>query len=619
MRPADAALIGTLALLSIVAQGHHFGVGNNAVYIAWMWRLGPRALFLNDWYLNTAALHPHVVYPLIRLNGVLALDWTFFLAHTITRVIFAGGVYLLGWWNFRDRTAAALGVVFSILFPRISLGGHFAQSAIFEAGFLGFALAALTLALFVQSAADRRALVPAGIGVGLTLHFHFFIGATVAVIVALVLLQDIRRGAVRIGQAAGAGTAALVFGAASFYHVFQSWLHQDTVLSASEVAEILMLRHPHHHSPFTWPLRSWLSMGGYTALWWVLMRVFPAPSRRLEMVLIVWTLVTSALFTVFTELIPYGPIAYFQCFRQTVFFTIFCPVYMGRWAAAMATGGAGGAGVRRWTGAAMAAALLVTFRFPAVFLPLAAVGLFWSRPRLRQAAAARTGDLLENFAFSRRPGRAAVWAALGSAVLLWAAAGAGALNPLAVKVFGRPHVLKRIGAGDEALADACGWIRTHTPPGAVFLIPPDIESFRILAERACVVDWKSVPFENRPLWEWFDRFARTADLAEAGARGRRGDSSPPDSASPGLSPASDDYSRRLLDGLAGRRVIVADFGRSGFERLSEDELLSIARRFGAGFILTRRPLRVDSGRSATMIDVYANAGYRIYRLAAEGP
>lgn len=46
---------------------------------------------------------------------------------------------------------------------------------------------------------------------------------------------------------------------------------------------------------------------------------------------------------------------------------------------------------------------------------------------------------------------------------------------------------------------------TGSPPGAVWFVPPDLETFRLLSGRAVIVDYTSIPFEDHALREWFSR------------------------------------------------------------------------------------------------------------------
>ena len=50
-----------------------------------------------------------------------------------------------------------------------------------------------------------------------------------------------------------------------------------------------------------------------------------------------------------------------------------------------------------------------------------------------------------------------------------------------------------------------GWIRTHTPPEAIFIAPPWMADFSLDAERAGVVDFKRNP-HNALIMEWYRRY-----------------------------------------------------------------------------------------------------------------
>ena len=68
----------------------------------------------------------------------------------------------------------------------------------------------------------------------------------------------------------------------------------------------------------------------------------------------------------------------------------------------------------------------------------------------------------------------------------------------------RPHAGYTSGlnaAGDELAA----FVRANTEKEAVFLTPPDFGAFRLAAQRAIVVDWKSMPFQDAGMLEWWRR------------------------------------------------------------------------------------------------------------------
>ncbi|MBA7523297.1 hypothetical protein ES705_15421 [subsurface metagenome] len=47
--------------------------------------------------------------------------------------------------------------------------------------------------------------------------------------------------------------------------------------------------------------------------------------------------------------------------------------------------------------------------------------------------------------------------------------------------------------------------RKHTEEDAIFLTPPVFGGFRLTAERAIIVDWKSMPFQDSGMLEWWNR------------------------------------------------------------------------------------------------------------------
>lgn len=71
--------------------------------------------------------------------------------------------------------------------------------------------------------------------------------------------------------------------------------------------------------------------------------------------------------------------------------------------------------------------------------------------------------------------------------------------------------------GEPGLAALGGWAATDTAREAVFLIPPQVEGFRVRAQRAIVVDFKTVAFSDQAILEW-DRRIQAVCGAPSGTR-----------------------------------------------------------------------------------------------------
>ncbi len=94
------------------------------------------------------------------------------------------------------------------------------------------------------------------------------------------------------------------------------------------------------------------------------------------------------------------------------------------------------------------------------------------------------------------------WASLLIAGLLGLAVWNGPDGPIPVEAMRPAFTWSQVsGPG----ADAARWAGKHSPPGSVWLVPPDMETFRLLARRAIIVDFTSVPLDPAGLQAWRDR------------------------------------------------------------------------------------------------------------------
>jgi hypothetical protein len=131
-------------------------------------------------------------------------------------------------------------------------------------------------------------------------------------------------------------------------------------------------------------------------------------------------------------------------------------------------------------------------------------------------------------------------------------------------------------AAEEPYREVCAWAREHTPTDAVFLVPPNEQLFRYHARRAVVVNFKNVPQLSSEMREWRERLETVLD--------------------------------QPLTALPKRFDLTHGAIAARYDGLSAEYLAGVARRYGARYVVTARPL---PGRVA----VFENTSYHLYDLA----
>jgi len=119
--------------------------------------------------------------------------------------------------------------------------------------------------------------------------------------------------------------------------------------------------------------------------------------------------------------------------------------------------------------------------------------------------------------------------------------------------------LFRMPRDDNDYIKLCQWISANTDRDAVFLVPPDEQSMRLIGRRAIVINYKAVPQLSGELPQWQRRLAQVLDL-------------------PDLRQLPRGYSRTLA-------AI-----RQRYDSLPAEHLIAVAQQYGARYIVTSRPL-----------------------------
>ena len=110
----------------------------------------------------------------------------------------------------------------------------------------------------------------------------------------------------------------------------------------------------------------------------------------------------------------------------------------------------------------------------------------------------------------------------------------------------------------------------RSPINSSFLIPPELEEFRLFGARAIVVDWKSTPLKPNELIAWHQR----------------------------------------VEEVAGRKVGSKDDAVEGYRNQSLSQLSKTARRFGANYVVIDRKHHIPEIRGE--LPLFVSDRYAVY-------
>lgn len=475
-------------------RGYRFGESNHAVYLIDALRRSDPALLQNDWWtqstlqyhfafntLTAALMRLGVVQPAF-LAGYLALAVLLHAAwrRLVLRLGGSDGAYLLSV------------ILYYLLAGGVGLGMyHFLQDSAFLPSNIAN-VAMLWGLYFLITGAPASA----GICLGLAGLFHINHALAGIGLWAGMTLFD-RRGALTRGWIIGT-LVLLALCAVQIIPAIRAVFTRSGKLPLAEFVDLFVrFRHPHHFDPTAWHWGVWLAFVIPVPLAAVAHQAAPATAERrraallfaLFAAMLVFALL-SAGFWFFSE-----TLIHLNLYRFSIYPKLLSSIAVAwlMWDRVPVT-----RRVAWWTLVALtvAAALALGTRPQHHNLHVVFLFLVLSVMALASAAEVR--------------GRPIGWMVMPSLVIF------------VVGLLGVAH--RKTGgimidglSGDESDYRSLGvWARDNTPKDAVFLVPPDEESFRLHARRAIVVNFKGVPQLSGELPQWRDRLLAVLDFKAAG-------------------------------------------------------------------------------------------------------
>jgi hypothetical protein len=493
-----ALLVGLASVALAVELGFNYAVSNQNTYLLEGLRLHDPSLLANDWLVSSCtSFHTPFSYLASWLYGLDPSGHIFAFANVLAVSLFGVAVYFLvrQWSSSRLVLPVFLMLMaFAYAQKTMDLSDSYIVSGIFQPSTLGAIglLGAMVFYLRGAYALSGAVLAVGGIG-----HVDYLVLGILTFGLSHLLLG--RRGLVMRGlkQLTIPALAMLPFlplmldAAFSSNAAFARWIYQD-------------FRAPHHYLPLTF-LEAYLPFVGWHGLalflgWDTFIR---RENRRfLTAYLALLLLITAS--TLLTTVVFIPQVDQFYILRLAPYSVLLAQLVVFDGAGRLALGGAIWPSRRTRTIAVVIAAASVVL----IYLYTSST----HRPLFRTTSWLFLVAVLAGRIASRRS-VAVAKLERGVALVaggLWLAAVLTTIGDY------RTHssLIEGVPTEDQGLFD---WSRT-TPVDSVFLVPPEMQTFRLLAERAIIVDWKSHPYVPDELVEWYHRLEAVSGTSHPTSR-----------------------------------------------------------------------------------------------------
>jgi hypothetical protein len=383
----------------------------------------------------------------VILNAVIAL-----ITFLTTRTLFRSNLF--GSDPVRSNLAALTAAALVMLAPTFHLG---ASPNLFVSYFIPSSLAAPLVLLTVMLAIQKRIAWAMLVGGAASLvHPLFGLETMVLALFAWIVTELLQKEHLKT-----IGTKMIVpillFTLFALLSILPQ-LNQPFQLDTKQFIHIIgHFRHPHHYIPGSFPLTHYLLfllfLSAFSYAWYALRKTMNSYNSRFIQVLNLSILAACLGGYLFVEIIPVRLAAMAQTFRLLYLF--------------------------KWTGLLFFAGFMVKY-------------------------------------FTDKQARKGFKMVAGAVIVMFVVA-------LFVKGLNKPENLKQhagnstqafpktllsdaiISTPNEQAAEIAEFAKKNTPADAVFLTPHNFGFFRLSAERAIVADFKSFPFTDRAMLEWYER------------------------------------------------------------------------------------------------------------------
>lgn len=514
---------------------------------------------INDWFVNENAVFTVRYYfsaMIANMSSAVDIEVIYFSVYLLAFFATAIGVFLISKHLFNNNLTGFLAIFLLFFGSTASLGGNWVFYSTLMPAHLANTFAVFAIYFFLKKREYVSFLL-----LGMASIFQVLIGLLVAGMLLFHLLLSLRIKKERKNTLVKIIISSIVYCLLASVNIIPtlSTLSSDT--SSSVIFETLgHIRHPWHYMPFQFSIMSYITFLSVIALFLVTLAQEKPNKKDHEIVksVIIATILICLVGTIFVELVPVTAVLKLQAFKTTTFLMLFVYIYLGNFLRLILTEKVNVfktlkdfKKVREYQVSALlliivAVGFLLTLTSGSYgILPEGVYGFFKNMLLLSTIAifvfliAVRT--VFEKFVNMDRHTILVL-----VCILLIAVFGATSyFIATLVSATNSPYDAERI--------DIYSCIKENTEADSIFITPPYFSDFRLGANRATIVDFKSFPFADKSIIGWRERIRDVTNDAEFIFRGARSDEI-----------------------------------RNGFLTLSDEDAIRISEKYNAAYIFSEK-------------------------------
>lgn len=543
----DFAAISLLVMLAISIKYEGFNVDNQNDYSPPMFRQMDTSYLKNDWFVNANSESFNVRYYFhafnILINRIVGnMELTYLMLQIASGILVFWTIFRISMLFFENKRQSYLAVILLITSASFSLGGtnatNYTLSLLSPSGVAAvFSLAGMYFLL-----KDRY--LASFVSIGIATIFHVLNGVHAFGVAIIYIMFSGRMGGLkRKFEILKSSTAYFLVASLNLVPLFISQTAAKSGAPSEFIVYILAhFRVPWHYSPFSWGIVYWLSFLCFLALFFLSFRISDCPPKLKSFIkcLLLAVGMYAVLGTLFVEIVPVKALTNLALFRVTYLLQIFGSIFISKYFCDLFA--------NHGTCAQKIFISILLFSFLFRDLIFAATAILFMQFILKVKS---RKDVFSYITEKKLLLLVSVAAAIAAAVIFkfnaaisslieshyygfmdialnglillflifvfWTSIMKNHIKPaliivtaIIIAVVLSYPLIGRAGHSimekhDDAQTELFSFLKGGTEKDAILLTPPYIETFRLGAERAIVVDFKALPLQEKDMVEWYIR------------------------------------------------------------------------------------------------------------------